>query len=144
MSLDVQELHRKIEEHFSHVTKEQLEKDLKAAGLEEEDPLSAARGVFNGLLICLPFWILIAYLIWGREMATRNYLHISKLDDFKGWLQSKNFSYRSGKGDWEVLQVDTGKVWAKIYRRADMPEHFTVQDVLMPIVRAFMADKQKT
>ncbi len=30
-----------------------------------EDPLSAARGIFNGLLICIPFWILIAYLIWG-------------------------------------------------------------------------------
>ena len=72
-------------------------------------------------------------------MANRCTLHKNKLEDFKAFLDKNVTAYRPGKGTWQVLQVltpDSG--WQCIYERADMPEHFTVQDKLMPIVWAFL------
>ena len=34
MELNINELNRKIEEHFAHLTNEQLEENLKRAGIE--------------------------------------------------------------------------------------------------------------
>ena len=72
-------------------------------------------------------------------MANRYTLHKNKLDDFKGYLDSKGIAYRPGKGEWQALQVLTPRDgWQCVFNRADMPEHHTVQDKLMPIVRAYL------
>ena len=74
-------------------------------------------------------------------------LHIAKLEDFKTWLAFEGIAHRPGKGDWQVLQVETPQHgWQVVFARADMPEHFTINEKLMPLVRAFIADtrSQKT
>ena len=77
-------------------------------------------------------------------MAIMNLLHINKLDAFKRYLDSKDIPYRPGKGGWQVLQVMTRKYgWQCIFRRADMPEHYTIQEKLYPIVRQFLNAERK-
>jgi hypothetical protein len=72
-------------------------------------------------------------------MANRNCLHKNKLDDFKEFLDDNATAYRPGKGTWQELQVLTpNDGWQCIYSRMDMPEHYTVQDKLMPLVWAFL------
>lgn len=74
-------------------------------------------------------------------MANRHTLHKTKLEAFKAWLDMQGIGYRPGKGDWQVLQVLTNKGWQVIFSRLDMPEHFTVGDDLMPLVRRFLESK---
>ena len=72
-------------------------------------------------------------------MANRGVLHKNKLDDFKAFLDDNAYGYRKGKGTWQVLQVLTrSSGWQCIYERADMPEHYTVQDKLMPLVHRYL------
>ena len=74
-------------------------------------------------------------------MANRCTLHIKKLEDFKNYLNDHGIAYRAGKGAWQVLQVLTPKHgWQCVFERGDMPEHYTVQDKLMPIVRHFLKE----
>ena len=76
-------------------------------------------------------------------MANRCTLHKNKLADFKEYLDNNGTAYRPGKGIWQVLQVLTPNAgWQCIYERMDMPEHYTVQDRLMPIVFSFLKRKQ--
>ena len=73
-------------------------------------------------------------------MANRNTLHVSKLEAFKKYLIDYNIGFRPGKGAWQVLQVQTpNSGWQCIHSSKDMPEHFTVQDKLMPTVKRFLA-----
>jgi hypothetical protein len=34
---------------------------------ENEHPLDAARGIFNGLIIVSPFWALVIWLVFGGK-----------------------------------------------------------------------------
>ncbi len=77
-------------------------------------------------------------------MADRRTLHKTKLDDFKLYLDSHGIAYRPGKGDYQVLQVQTGKGWQSIYGKNNMTEHFSVQDKLMPTVRLFLNSSKKS
>lgn len=71
-------------------------------------------------------------------MANRTTLHVSRLEAFKRWLEQQGIAYRPGKGDFQMLQVLTEEHgWQCVFRRLDMPEHYTVQDKLMPLVRRF-------
>jgi hypothetical protein len=79
------------------------------------------------------------------EVAQRNLLHKSKIDDFKTWLDLTETPYRDGKGEWQALQVKTAKHgWQVVYSRADMPEHYTVSESLAPLVRAFIRDAKNS
>jgi hypothetical protein len=72
-------------------------------------------------------------------MANRNTLHKNKIEAFKEYLDNRGIGYRPGKGTWQELQVLTPEFgWQCIYSRADMPEHFTVQDKLMHIISDFL------
>jgi hypothetical protein len=74
-------------------------------------------------------------------MASRCTLHINKLETFKTWLLKNNIQFRPGKGDFQVLQVETSKNGFQcIYFRHEMPEHYTVQDKLMPLVKRFIRE----
>jgi len=76
----------------------------------------------------------------ARTPLRRCTLHITKLENFKEWLNETGRAHRPGKGDYQVLQVMTDdKGWQCIFSRHDMPEHFTVQDALMPVVWKYLA-----
>lgn len=66
-------------------------------------------------------------------------LHISHFEAFKDWLREiEQIPYRDGKGAFQVIQVLTpSSGWQVVFRKADMPEHFTVNEKLMPIVNKF-------
>lgn len=74
-------------------------------------------------------------------MASRNLLHVSKLGEFKQWLEMKGIEYRPGKGSFQVLQVMSPQGWGVIFDRNDAKEHYTVSDKLIPTVLAFVQDK---
>jgi hypothetical protein len=74
-------------------------------------------------------------------MANRCTLHINKLEDFKAWLTARNIKFREGKGFYQVLQVETlNSGYQCIFSRHDMPEHYSVQDKLMPLVHKFLRE----
>jgi hypothetical protein len=68
-------------------------------------------------------------------------LHISKLDEFKAWLDMKKIPHRparGGVGTYQVLQVcKDGKHWNCVYRRDSMPEHFSTDKHLDSLVHQF-------
>ena len=71
----------------------------------------------------------------------RNTLHKSRLDAFKQWLLENNIATRPGKGDWQVLQVQTqGAGWQCIFERVNMAEHLSVNEKLLPLVRQFISE----
>ena len=80
-------------------------------------------------------------------MAHRGTLHINQLEAFKIWCAENGIAYRDGKGEWQVLQVQVKSKkfngWACIYKRADMPEHYTVQDQLIRYVKGFLASRKQ-
>lgn len=83
-------------------------------------------------------------LIKENKMADRCTLHKTKLESFKKYLDSQGISYREGKGDYQALQVKTGRHgWQCIYEKNEMPEHYSVQDKLMYLIREFLVDQKK-
>jgi len=72
-------------------------------------------------------------------MANRCLLHVNKLDAFKYFLEAKGLAYRPGKGEWQRLQILTeDHGWQCVYIRKDIPEHYSIQDNLVPLVREFL------
>ena len=75
------------------------------------------------------------------SFAERALLHKNKLEDFKVYLALHGVAYRAGKGDYELMQIQLGTQWHKIYKRDKMPEHVTVQGALVGVVKAFVAGR---
>lgn len=71
-------------------------------------------------------------------MGNRNLLHVSKVEDFKAYLDEIGVEHRPGRGEYELLQVHVDGAWPKLYSRLKMPEHVTVQNALIPLVTAFI------
>lgn len=70
-------------------------------------------------------------------------LHKSKLAGFKSWLTLKQIPCRPGKGAWQILQVQTKHHgWQAVFERIQMPEHVTVNEKLIPLVRAFIRESK--
>ena len=70
---------------------------------------------------------------------SRNLLHISKLDAFKAWMDASGIEWRPARGEYQVLQVEMLKGgWACIYWREKMPEHYTVDVRIEPLVQRFI------
>lgn len=73
----------------------------------------------------------------------RNQLHVTKLEDFKAWLDTKGIPHRPGRGTWQVLQVcKDGRHWNCVYSRLDMKEHFTTDRHLDSLVREFAISRR--
>lgn len=73
---------------------------------------------------------------------SRHILHKSKLEDFKAWLDKKDIPHRDGKGAYQVLQILTPIFgWQCVFIKEAMPEHFSVNEKLIPIVRRFINNK---
>ena len=65
-------------------------------------------------------------------------LHVSKLADFKAFLESQGIAHRPGRGAYQVLQVcKDGVHWNCVYTRDAMPEHFTTDRHLDNLVIRF-------
>ena len=72
-------------------------------------------------------------------MANRNTLHKNHLEPFKLFLRQEGIATRPGKGVWQILQVQTKDAgWQCVFNRADIPEHYTVQDKLYSLVQRFL------
>lgn len=76
-------------------------------------------------------------------MVARNLLHKTKLEEFKLWLDSCDRQHRPGNGDYQVLQVKHGSGWMPIFSRNEMPEHLSVPDPLIGLVRLFLQDTRR-
>lgn len=77
-------------------------------------------------------------------MNNRILLHKTKLEAFKLWLDSHGIAHRPGKGDYQALQVlspESG--WQVVFTKNEMPEHYTVNAKLVPIVRNFIASQHE-
>ena len=70
----------------------------------------------------------------------RALLHKDKLESFKSWLDFKGREHRPGRGEWQLLQIKNGSGWQVLFSRANMPEHVTVPEPLIPLVRAFIRE----
>jgi hypothetical protein len=76
-------------------------------------------------------------------MAQRHLLHKNKVADFVAWLDHRGIPNRAGRGEYELLQVRRSDgQWFKLYRRESMPEHVTVQQPLVDLVRQFISDSR--
>jgi len=74
---------------------------------------------------------------------SRNLLHKTKLNEFKAWLDANNIENRPGRGDWQELQIKTANgQWHAVFRRIDMPEHYTVAWPLESMVHRFIRDSK--
>ena len=70
---------------------------------------------------------------------SRCLLHKNKLDDFRAWLMAEGIAHRSGRGDYQVLQVQLKNgQWQCVFDRLDAPEHYTVAAPLEGVVRQFI------
>lgn len=76
---------------------------------------------------------------------SRNQLHITKLEEFKVWLDSEGIPHRPGRGDYQVLQIcKDGTHWNCIYERNYMPEHYTADRHIDSLVRKFIRSLKMT
>ena len=65
-------------------------------------------------------------------------MHISHLEDFKEFLREvEQIPYRDGKGNFQVLQVLTESGWGVIFKKASMPEHYSINSNLSPLIERF-------
>jgi hypothetical protein len=72
-------------------------------------------------------------------MASRNLLHVNKLEDFIRYLDEVEIPHRPGKGEYQILQVYTeSHGWRVVHKRLDMKEHYTVDERLVPLVKRFI------
>lgn len=75
-------------------------------------------------------------------MADRKTLRAEHLNDFRAWLDSRNIDHRHGQGDYQVMQVKVGSIWAAVYKRAGA-DHLTVEQGLITMVSAFMYERRR-
>ncbi len=76
-------------------------------------------------------------------------LHISKIEQFKTWLDGKGLLYREGRGEYQVLQVKhySKPEWYCIFYRLHNPNYYTVDHRLDALVDRFLketSDEQRT
>lgn len=72
-----------------------------------------------------------------------NLLHTSRLEAFKAWLTKNDRGWRPGKGPYQVIQVLTeNSGWQVVFRRDTMPEHFSINTALEPLVRRFIRESR--
>lgn len=72
----------------------------------------------------------------------RGTLHRDKILDFMDWLDSKGYDFRSGLGEYQVLQVKVARNWIPIYDRS-RGAHLTVQEgPLLRLVHNFCDERK--
>lgn len=73
-------------------------------------------------------------------MADRSRLHISKLEDFKLWLEKEGWKIEQPKGIWEVLRArKEGRQFPLIvFKKMNAKEHLSVSEKDIGVLNAFL------
>lgn len=77
-------------------------------------------------------------------MATRNILHISKLQEFEDFLETKGYMIvATSKNPYEVLRAQKDGDTVIIYQKKDAKEHLSTMDKDYHLVREFIKGQRK-
>lgn len=77
-------------------------------------------------------------------MATRNILHISKLQEFENFLESKGYMIvATSKNPYEVLRAQKDGDTVVVYKKKDAKEHLSTMDKDYHLVREFIKSQRK-
>ena len=78
-------------------------------------------------------------------MATRNILHIGKLQEFENFLESKGYMIvATSKNPYEVLRAQKDGDTVIVYQKKDAQEHLSTMDKDYRLVREFIKSQKKT
>ena len=79
-----------------------------------------------------------------EAMATRNILHISKLQEFEDFLETKGYMIvATSKNLYEVLRAQKDGDTVVVYQKKDAKEHLSTMDKDYHLVREFIKGKRK-
>lgn len=77
-------------------------------------------------------------------MATRNILHISKLQEFEDFLETKGYMIvAASKSPYEVLRAQKDGDTVIVYQKKDAKEHLSTMDKDYRLVREFIKSQRK-
>ena len=77
-------------------------------------------------------------------MATRNILHISKLQEFEDFLETKGYMIVvTSKNPYEVLRAQKDGDTVVVYKKKDAKEHLSTMDKDYHLVREFIKSQRK-
>ena len=77
-------------------------------------------------------------------MATRNILHISKLQEFEYFLETKGYMIiATSKNPYEVLRAQKDGDTVIVYQKKDAKEHLSTMDKDYHLVREFIKGQRK-
>lgn len=77
-------------------------------------------------------------------MATRNILHVSKLQEFEDFLESKGYMIvATSKNPYEVLRAQKDGDTVVVYKKKDAKEHLSTMDKDYHLVREFIKGQRK-
>ena len=78
-------------------------------------------------------------------MATRNILHIGKLQEFENFLESKGYMIvATSKNPYEVLRAQKDGDTVIVYQKKDAQELLSTMDKDYRLVREFIKSQKKT
>ena len=79
-----------------------------------------------------------------EAMATRNILHISKLQEFEDFLEHKGYMIvATSKNPYEVLRAQKDGDTVIVYQKKDAKEHLSTMDKDYRLVREFIKSQRK-
>ena len=79
-----------------------------------------------------------------ETMATRNILHVSKLQEFEDFLETKGYMIvATSKNPYEVLRAQKDGDTVVVYKKKDTKEHLSTMDKDYHLVREFIKEKRK-
>lgn len=77
-------------------------------------------------------------------MATRNIIHISKLQEFEDFLETKGYMIVvTSKNPYEVLRAQKDGDTVVVYKKKDAKEHLSTMDKDYHLVREFIKSQRK-
>lgn len=79
----------------------------------------------------------------GINLACRDLLHKTKLEDFKAWLIKDGWIIENPKGLYEVLRATkTQRKPLIVFEKDNSKQHYTIQDKYVGLVYQFIKDKK--
>ena len=77
-------------------------------------------------------------------MATRNILHVSKLQEFENFLETRGYMIvATSKNPYEILRAQKDGDTVIVYKKKDAKEHLSTMDKDYPLVREFIKSQRK-
>lgn len=77
-------------------------------------------------------------------MATRNILHVSKLQEFENFLETRGYMIvATSKNPYEILRAQKDGDTVIVYKKKDAKEHLSTMDKDYHLVREFIKSQRK-